>query len=96
MPIAIAIELAITLGGLAAWRQGAIRDGCASLRGVIVLVVVVAAMTVAGMTVAPAPTSVRAVAATSLVSALAVSAIAGKLDRTPRATRRPAATPDRA
>lgn len=84
MPIALAIELAVTFGGLALWRRGAIRDGCASIRGVIVLVVVVAAMTVAGMTVAPAPGSVTAVAVTSLISALAVSAIAGRLDRRPR------------
>lgn len=95
MPIALAVELAITLGGLALWRRGAIRDGCASIRGVIVLVVVVAALTVASMTVAPAPTSATAVAVTSLASALAVSAIAGKLDRIPRAGVNPAPTPNR-
>lgn len=81
MPIAIALELAITFGGLWAWRRGAIADGCASVRGVIVLVVVVAALTVAGMTIAPAPTSVVPVAITSLISALAVSAIGAVLDR---------------
>lgn len=85
MPLAIAIELAITFGGLALWRRGASRNGCGGIRGVIVLVVVVAALTVTGMTVAPAPSSVRAVAVTSLISALAASAIAAKLDRMPRA-----------
>lgn len=85
MPLAIAIELAITFGGLALWRRGAVRNDCVGVRGVIVLVVVVAALTVAGLTVAPVPGSVTSLAVTSLVSALAVSAVAAKLDRTPRA-----------
>jgi hypothetical protein len=83
MPLAIAIELAITAGGLWLWRRGQRAAGAAT-RGVSVLVAVVAAMTVVGMTVAPAPTSVTPVAVTSLVSALAVSAIAAWLDRASR------------
>jgi membrane-bound metal-dependent hydrolase YbcI (DUF457 family) len=81
MPVALAVEAFIALSGLYLFVSGTrlSRPRRFWLSALSVLVVL---FTVFGMTVAPPPPSVVAMAASSLVTIVAVSAIAGWLGRT--------------
>lgn len=80
MPIALALELGIVALGWRLFVRGNVLSRKRT-RGLAGMVAIVSVLTVVGMTVAPAPTSLTAVAITSLVSALVVSAIAWRIDR---------------
>lgn len=80
MPLALAVEAAITLAGLGLFLSGA---GLARGRklGLTALCLLVLVFTLAGMTVAPAPPSALAMAASSLFSIVALCALAAWLGR---------------
>ena len=80
MPVALAVEAAIVVAGLALFLSGSAlprsrKKGLAALCGVVL------ALTVVGMTVAPAPPSALAMAASSLASIVLVCALATWLGR---------------
>jgi hypothetical protein len=83
MPLAIAAEAAIVAVGLALFVPGA---GLSRGRAWVLTAVVVLVMgfTAAGMTLAPPPPSPQAMAATSLVTLIAVCALIGWIARRPR------------
>jgi membrane-bound metal-dependent hydrolase YbcI (DUF457 family) len=80
MPVALAVEALIAVGGL--WLFVA---GAQLARGrkiaLTALVLVALAFTVLGMTVAPAPPSITAMASSSLVTIVVVCALAGWLGK---------------
>ncbi len=80
MPVALMLEVLITVGGLLVFLRG-VTLGRGRTIGLVGLVVFVTALTVAGMTVAPAP-SIPQLAISSVVGILLVAAIGGWLDRT--------------
>jgi hypothetical protein len=80
MPVAMAVEGMIVAVGLWLFLPGAGLPP-ARMLGLLALCVVVFLLTIAGMTMAPAPPSVTAMAASSLATIVAVSAVAGWLGR---------------
>ena len=83
MPVALAVEAFVTFAGLYLFVAGAAlsRPRKASLAA---LSLVVVGFTAIGMTAAPPPPSVGAMAATSLVTIIVVSLLAGWLGRPPQ------------
>ena len=80
MPAALFVEALITLAGL--WLFVATANLARGKRATLVVVTLVAlAFTVTGMTVAPAPPSVAAMADSSLVTIVVVSALVGWLGK---------------
>ncbi len=80
MPVAMAVEGMIVALGLWLFLPGAALPQ-ARMLGLLALCVVVYLLTIAGMTIAPAPPSVTAMAASSLATIVAVSAVLGWLGR---------------
>lgn len=80
MPVALAVEAFIALAGLYLFVSSASLSRAKRL-WLSALSVLVVGFTVVGMTVAPPPPSVVAMAASSLVTIVAVSALAGWLGR---------------
>jgi hypothetical protein len=80
MPVALAVEAAIVIGGIYLFvpRCGLSRGRAVAL---MVLCLVVLALTVFGMTLAPPPPSAAAMAATSLLTVVAISALAAWFGR---------------
>lgn len=96
MPVALALEAAIALGGLALGLRG-LPDRRGRRAWTVLYVLAILAMTVVGQTVAPAPPGATQVAASSLLAIAAMVAVAFRLDRRDategRAAPRPAASP---
>jgi protein-S-isoprenylcysteine O-methyltransferase Ste14 len=80
MPLAIAIEGAVVVAGLALFLRG---SGLPRGRPIALAVValVVLGFTLAGMTIAPAPPSAAAMAGTSLATLLVACALVGWITR---------------
>lgn len=80
MPVALAIEAVIAVGGLAAYLHG---SGWPRGRRIVLtlLLLVILAFTVIGMTVAPPPPSISAMAASSLATIALVTAAASWIGR---------------
>ncbi len=89
MPVALVAESALLLLGLGLFLPGNDLSRSKS-RALVALCLVILAFTVAGMTIAPPPPSAQAMAASSLVTIVLVSALVywlGKRPDTPRVTR---------
>jgi hypothetical protein len=84
MPVALAVETLIAVGGLWLFIDGA-RVARGRKLGLTVLVLAVLAFTVLGMTVAPPPPSIAAMASSSLATIVVVCALAGWLGKRTRA-----------
>jgi hypothetical protein len=80
MPVALMLEVLITVGGLLVFLRG-VPLGRGRTIGLVGLVVFVTTLTVAGMTVAPVPPSIPQLAISSDVGILLVAAVGGWLDR---------------
>lgn len=80
MPVALLAEAFLTVTGLGLYLAGAGLSRARQL-GLAALTLITLGFTVLGMTVAPPPPSVTAMAASSLVTILVVSALAGWLGR---------------
>lgn len=80
MRVALAAEAAVVVAGLSMFVPGGGLPRGKSL-ALVALVLVILAFTAAGMTIAPAPPSAAAMAASSLVTLVAVCALAGWLGR---------------
>jgi len=83
MPTALAVEAAIVLAGLLLFLPGSRLPRGRAL-ALAALTIAILAFTVAGMTIAPAAPSPHAMAAASLVTVVAVCALACWLGRPPR------------
>jgi hypothetical protein len=83
MPVALAIEALVAFAGLYLFVSGAALSRPRKL-WISVLSLLVFGFTAIGMTVAPPPPSVTAMAATSLVTIVVVSLLAGWLAKPPR------------
>jgi hypothetical protein len=83
MPVAIAVEVFITVAGLYLFVSGAPLSRARKV-GLAVLCLFILALTVAGMTVAPPPPSATAMAASSLVTLAVICILASWLGRLPR------------
>ena len=80
MPVALTLEAIIALAGLYLFLSGANLSRARKL-GLTVLFLVILVFTVVGMTIAPPPPSIVAMAASSLVTIVAVCALASWLGR---------------
>jgi len=80
IPLALAVEAAIVVAGLAIFLRGSVLSRGRSL-ALAALTLVTLAFTVAGMTVAPPPPSAFAMAASSLVTLIVVCALAWWIGR---------------
>jgi hypothetical protein len=80
MPLALAIETLIVLAGLWLFLSAAPLTRARKI-GLAALALVALAFTIAGMTVAPPPPSVTAMAASSLITIVVVSALAAWLGK---------------
>ena len=80
MPMALAVEACIALAGLYLFVFGASLSRVKKL-WLLVLSLLIVGFTLAGMTIAPTPPSVVAMAGSSLVTIVIVSAVAGWLGR---------------
>ena len=78
LPVALAIEAAIALGGLWLYSRGS-RTG--RMKPIVATTLLILAMTVAGMTVAPTPPSTGTLAFNSLAAILVFPVAYGWLDR---------------
>ena len=78
MPVALAVEAAIALGGLWLYSRG---PQTGRLKPIIATTLLILAMTVAGMTVAPTPPSTGTLAFNSLAAILVFPVAYGWLDR---------------
>jgi hypothetical protein len=76
LPVALAVEACITLGGLWLFLAAAVLPRSRKI-WLALLTLVVLVLTIAGMSVAPAPPSAIAMAASSLVTIVIVCALAG-------------------
>lgn len=88
MPAALGVEAAVVIAGLALFMPGS-RQSRRRAFALALLTVVVLVFTVAGMTVAPPPPSALAMAASSWVTLIVVSALAGWLGRIERSRDEP-------
>jgi hypothetical protein len=82
MPVALAVEATIAVGGLLLFMRGN-RLSRGKALALASLTLVVLAFTVVGMTIAPAPPSALAMAGTSLVTLVVVCGLAFWLGREP-------------
>jgi len=80
LPVALAVEGAIVVGGLIAFLAGSHLPRGRSI-GLAVLALLCLAFTVVGMTKAPAPPSAQAMASSSLITLAIVCTVAGLLGR---------------
>lgn len=83
MPIALAIEIALVVLGLALFLRGSRVPRGRSV-ALCILTLAILAFTLIGMTIAPAPPSAKAMAASSLITLLVLGALYLWLGRAPR------------
>lgn len=94
MPLALLLESAVAVAGLWLFLMAA---GLPRRRaaGLAALTLLTLAFTILGMTLAPAPPSAHAMAASSLLTIVAVCALAGWLGRSPRSSEHARAKTDK-